>query len=98
MAAYRVRPTGSGSYPAVIVGMELFGVTRHIRNVTYRVAEQGYLAIAPDIYHRTEPGVELTYDKAGRKRGFELLHLTTREHAIDDTYATMRFLEAHPNF
>ena len=92
MSAYLSYPQTQGSYPAVIVGMELFGVTQYIRNVTDRIAALGYLAIAPDFYHRLEPDVELTYDQAGRTKGFELLHQVSRSDALQDVMATMHFL------
>ena len=97
MAAYLACPTKPGAHAAVIVGMELFGVTRHIRNVTDRVAALGYLAIAPDFYHRAESGVELAYDQAGRNKGFELLHQLSREDALQDVQATLRFLRQRPD-
>lgn len=98
MEAYLARPSAQGCYPAVIVGMELFGVTSHIRNVADRVAELGYLAIAPEFYHRVEAGVDLPYDQAGRTRGFDLLHQLSREDALRDVGSTMEFLEQRPDF
>ncbi len=62
---YLARPEGSETLPAVIVFMEIFGVNSHIRDVTERVAREGYIAIAPDYFHRTGPGVELAYDDGG---------------------------------
>lgn len=92
MGAYLARPADSETHAAVIIGMELFGVNQHIRNIADRVAGLGYLAIAPDFYHRSESGVELAYDQAGRSKGFELLHQLRREHALQDVEATMQFL------
>lgn len=98
MGAYLAQPAEPGKYPGVIVGMELFGVTRHIRSIVDRIAELGYIAIAPDFYHSSEAGVELSYDQAGRTRGFELLHQTTREQALMDVAATMDYLRLRPDF
>jgi carboxymethylenebutenolidase len=44
------RPVAAGRYPGVVVIMEAFGLIEHIKDVARRFAEQGYLAIAPDIY------------------------------------------------
>ncbi len=52
ISAYYSRPAASGSYPGVVVIMEAFGLNDHIEDVARRFAEQGYLAIAPDIYTR----------------------------------------------
>jgi carboxymethylenebutenolidase len=98
MGAYLVRPSAPSQYPAVLIGMELFGVTQHIRNIADRLAEQGYLVMAPDFYHRAEPGVELTYDQNGRTRGFELLHRLSRAEALQDVSAVMRFLKQRRDF
>ncbi len=52
MPAYECQPTGKSPAPAVIVIMEAFGLNSHIKDVTERVAREGYVAIAPDLYHR----------------------------------------------
>ena len=46
---------------AVVVVQEIFGVNNHIRSVTDRFAELGYVAIAPAIFDRQEPGFECGY-------------------------------------
>lgn len=96
MGAYLARPAAPGRYPAVIVGMELFGVTDYIRSCANRLAERGYLAIAPDFYYRSEARAELGYDQAGKERGFELLHAMRRDETVDDVRATMAFLRNRP--
>lgn len=92
MDAYIAHPVGSGSYPSVIVGFELFGMTKHIRTIVERLAQLGYVVIAPDFYHRTSPGIELEATADGRARGFELLHQLTREQAMSDVRAAMTYL------
>ena len=52
MEAYEARPKDGEARPAVIVLMEAFGVNSHIKDVTERVAREGYVAVAPDLYHR----------------------------------------------
>ena len=92
MSAYLARPQAPGSYPGVIIGFELFGVTDYIRTMVDRIAQLGYVALAPDFYHRSSPNVELEATAEGRARGFELLHQLTRQQAIDDVYAAMAYL------
>ncbi|HEX6549652.1 MAG TPA: dienelactone hydrolase family protein [Gammaproteobacteria bacterium] len=48
---YVSRPRGSGPFPAVIVIMEAFGITGHIKGVCQRLAKAGFVAVAPDIFH-----------------------------------------------
>ena len=52
MDTYEARPKEGGAHPAVIVLMEAFGLNGHIKSVTERIAREGYVAIAPDLYHR----------------------------------------------
>lgn len=63
MAAYVAKPENlSADTPAIIVLQEAFGVNQHIRNVTDRFAREGYLAVAPELFHRTAPkGFEGSY-------------------------------------
>lgn len=89
MGAYVARPAGPGAHPAVIVAGELFGVNAHVRDVCERLAGLGLIALAPDLYHRTAPGIELAHDTEGRDRGFELLHRLTRAQVLSDVRAAM---------
>ncbi|PKB67434.1 MAG: hypothetical protein BZY81_04705 [SAR202 cluster bacterium Io17-Chloro-G4] len=50
--AYLSQPATPGRYPGVIVTMEGMGLEDHMRDLTRRFAEQGYIAIAPDLYTR----------------------------------------------
>jgi carboxymethylenebutenolidase len=52
MDAYVAQPKNGGNFPGVVVIQEAFGVNDHIKKVTDRIAAEGYVAIAPDIYHR----------------------------------------------
>src|SRR5438876_4078682 len=60
MRVYVARPP-SGKGPAILVFQEAFGVNSHIRDVTQRFAKLGYLAAAPELFHRTAPGFEGSY-------------------------------------
>lgn len=55
MRAYAAEPAGPGPHPGLIVFQEAFGVTAHIRDVADRFAREGYVAIAPELFHRTAP-------------------------------------------
>jgi len=52
MPVYVCRPAGPGPHPAVIVVMEAFGLNAHIKDVTERIAREGYVAVAPDLFYR----------------------------------------------
>ena len=50
--AYRSMPAKGKSFPVILVVQEIFGVHEHIKDVTRRFAKEGYMAIAPELYHR----------------------------------------------
>lgn len=52
MPAYRAMPAGGKDLPTVLVVQEIFGVHEHIRDLCRRLAKEGYLAIAPELYAR----------------------------------------------
>ena len=53
----------------MVVIQEIFGVNAHIREVADRFAAAGYLAVAPALFDRDRPGVELAYDADGVAAG-----------------------------
>jgi carboxymethylenebutenolidase len=58
--AYRADPIGTPKGGIVVI-QEIFGVNHHIRSVTDRFAGLGYVAIAPALFDRIEPGFECGY-------------------------------------
>ena len=62
MPAYVARPVGEVPARGLIVCQEAFGVNTHIRDITERFARQGYVAVAPELFHRTAVGLEVQYD------------------------------------
>jgi len=53
----------AGRLPAVIVIQEAFGVNPHMRRVCRRIAEAGYAAFSPELFHRSGRGLEFGYDE-----------------------------------
>jgi carboxymethylenebutenolidase len=60
LGGYRADPTGPVK-GALVVIQEIFGVNHHIRNVCDRYAREGYVAVAPSIFDRTEPNFQSGY-------------------------------------
>ncbi len=71
LGAYRVDPTGSPK-GAIVVIQEIFGVNHHIRSVCDRLAAEGYVAIAPSIFDRSQPNFQCGYtpDEIANARKF----------------------------
>lgn len=55
MRAYVAQPEKQKNLPGLMVFQEAFGVNQHIREVAERFANEGYIAIAPELFHRTAP-------------------------------------------
>jgi len=90
--AYEVRPDGAAS--AIVVIQEIFGVNEHIRSVVDRYAAFGYHAIAPALFDRVEPGVELDYDQDGMTQGRAMAGQIKWEPAMLDLAATVAHVTA----
>lgn len=58
--AYRAMPAGAGPFPVVLVVQEIFGVHEYIKDVCRRLAKEGYMAIAPQMYARQGDVLKLT--------------------------------------
>lgn len=61
MQSFVVRPVAAGRKPGLILFQEAYGVNDHIRDVAARFAAQGFVVIAPELYHRTGTHVEGVY-------------------------------------
>ena len=94
--AYVAIPEASGSYYAVVVIQEIFGVNEHIRSVTRKLAKKGYIAIAPAIYQRQAPGFEVGYSEEDTKLGREYKNQTKASELISDIQATIDYLYSLP--
>ena len=86
------RPNGR----AVIVVQEIFGVTPQVKEVADRYAKAGYLALSPDLFWRTEPGISLSHSKEDIARAFSILKTFDESLAIEDLRATIAHAKAQP--
>jgi carboxymethylenebutenolidase len=68
LSAYRAASSGTPKAGLVVV-QEIFGVNHHIQNVCDRFAADGYVALAPAIFDRVEPGITLGYTADDIERG-----------------------------
>lgn len=88
-AAYIARPKTLPA-SAVVVLQELFGVNADIRKHCDELAEQGYLAVAPDLYWRQEPGVDLSVtSEADWQHGLRLYQAYDRDAGFTDIKDTI---------
>ena len=86
LGAYRARPDGAVKGGVVVV-QEIFGINVHIRSVCDRYAEAGYLAVAPAIYDRIEPDVQIGYEPDDIARGRDIRAKADMANVIADVAA-----------
>ena len=87
--AYLARPPGD-SVGAVVVIQEIFGVNADIRGIADWYAEQGYLALAPDLFWRVEPNVSLTDQTEEEwQKAFALMNAFDGDLGVQDIQAAI---------
>lgn len=94
MEAYEAKPKGEGSYPGIVVLMEAFGLNDHIKKVTERVAREGYLAVAPDLYHRES---ERTVPYGELPKAIGLMNRLQDARVMADVGTVIAYLKSHNN-
>lgn len=88
-SAYCAKPKG-GTGPAIIVIQEIFGVNKVMRDICDDLADQGYIAICPDLFWRIEPGVDITdQTEAEWKKAFDLFGKFDADAGIKDIAETI---------
>ena len=95
-SAYLAVPA-SGLGPGIVVMQEIFGINQYIRDVCDWYAAHGFVAIAPDLFWRQEPGVDMTdQTDAEWQKAFQLYQGLDEAKAVEDSAAALEFLRQHP--
>jgi len=94
MEAYEAKPKTAGTYPGIVVLMEAFGLNDHIKKVTERIAQEGYIAIAPDLYHRESERV-VPYSDLQKAVG--IMNRLQDQKVMDDVGAALAHLKSQSN-
>lgn len=92
MGAYVALPQ-AGRGPGLLVLMEIFGVGSYIRRAAERLAELGYVALAPDLYRRTHPGLELEHDPEGLQAAMDAMANFDPAGAVQDSAVALEHLQ-----
>jgi carboxymethylenebutenolidase len=94
--AYLAQPS-TNKGPGVVVIQEIFGVNAVMRAICDGLAEQGYFALAPDLFWRIEPNIQLTdQSEAEWKKAFELYQKFNVDTGVKDIQATITHLRGVP--
>jgi carboxymethylenebutenolidase len=91
--AYLAQPE-KGSGPGIVLLQEIFGINQYMRDIADYYAEEGYIVLAPDLFWRLEPGVEL--GEAQFEKAFGLYQKFDVAKAVEDIAMTVSALRAQP--
>ncbi|MBR0858089.1 dienelactone hydrolase family protein [Bradyrhizobium liaoningense] len=86
----------SGSGPGILLLQEIFGVNKSMRDVADYYAEEGYVVLAPDLFWRMEPGVELGYTEADFGKAMGYYQRFDANRSIKDAADALKVLRARP--
>ena len=95
MDAYLALPPG-GRGPGLLLLQEIFGVNAHIRAVADQYALAGFVVLAPDVFWRQAPRVELGYEGEDRQRAMALATAPHGAEVLSDLQAAVAALRARP--
>lgn len=94
MDVYVASPEIKGKVPVVLVYQEAYGVNHHIRSVCDRLAREGFLAVAPDLFHREGRRIEIPYNE--RRSIMPYLEKLKNHEILEDTRKTLDFINELP--
>jgi carboxymethylenebutenolidase len=93
MPAFLARPTTEETYPGVVVVQEAFGLNDHIRDIASRLARDGYVTLAPNLYYR-EPNAVAGYNNL--PEALRLMSTLWDETVVKDMGAAIAYLRQQP--
>jgi carboxymethylenebutenolidase len=96
MPAVLTTPDGPAPRPAVLLLMEAFGVTPHIREVAARIAREGYAVLVPDLYYRELPNNKFGYREVEQAMAM-MYRLDFGEPMKEDIGAALAYLKSLPD-
>ena len=98
MRLHVFQPAAAGRYPGLVLYSEIFQITAPVRRMAAFLAGNGFLVVAPEVYHEFEKaGTVLAYDKPGTDRGNELKFAKDVAAFDSDARAALDWLAASPD-
>ena len=95
MDIFTFTPGGEGKKPGVIVIQEIFGVNDHMKDVASRYADEGFVAAAPDLFHREGKGTIVPFDEMAT--GGAIRGKLSNDDIITDVTAAVEYLKSNPD-
>ena len=96
MPAFLYTPAEGDYKPAVILLMEAYGLTPHIRDVAARIANEGYVVLTPDLYYRELPNNKFGYDEVEQAMAM-MYRLNFGKPMEDDVRAALAYVKSQPD-
>ena len=91
-------PSAGSNFPAIIVIQEAWGVTRHIEKVCDRIAAEGYVAIAPAMFHREHPNPKLGYGDEDTPARNRYMGALKDDEIVDDINQVIKWTQSKEFF
>jgi carboxymethylenebutenolidase len=96
-SCYVAHPSGAGPHPVIVVLQEIFGVNAGIRSIADDYAAKGYIAVAPDLFWRAEPGLSMSEASEGDwAKGFAIYSAYDFGKGVQDIAATIAAARTMP--
>ncbi|WP_026732469.1 dienelactone hydrolase family protein [Fischerella sp. PCC 9605] len=92
MPAFLCTPAEDAQKPAIILLMEAFGLTPHIRDVAARIAKEGYVVLAPDLYYRELPNNKFGYDEV--EQAMAMMYRLDLKSVEEDIRAALAYVKS----
>lgn len=90
LGAYVALPAGE-PIAALVVIQEIFGVNAHIRSVADGYAKDGFLCVAPALFDRIQPGVDLGYEDEDVQTARSMIPKFNLDKAVEDIQAAVEY-------
>lgn len=82
--------------PGIVLIQEIFGVNKPMRSIADTWAEEGFLVMAPDLFWRLKPDIDLMYDEESWKLAIDYMNRFDTEQGVKDIGETIEKLKQHP--
>ncbi|MDJ0536361.1 MAG: dienelactone hydrolase family protein [Xenococcaceae cyanobacterium MO_207.B15] len=93
MPAFLCLPAENSRKPGIMLLMEAFGLTQHIKDVAVRIAKEGYVVITPDLYYRELPNNKFDYDEVEKAKAM-MYRLDLKKTMEEDIKAVLAYLKS----
>jgi carboxymethylenebutenolidase len=88
--------SASGKGPGIVLCQEIFGINAYVREVADNYAKEGYTVLAPDLFWRMEPNVDLGYSPQEWERAFDFMKRFNVDKGIEDIGVAAAALRTRP--